>query len=29
MRLSADSRYAEVVEVVRDGLELAAQFARD
>jgi hypothetical protein len=29
MRLSAESRYTEVVEVVLDGLELAAHFARD
>jgi hypothetical protein len=28
MRLSAESRYAEVVEVVLDGLKLAAHFAR-
>jgi hypothetical protein len=28
MRLSAESRYTDVVEVVLDGLELAAHFAR-
>jgi hypothetical protein len=29
MRLSAESRYAHVVEVLLDGQELAAHFARD